>query len=82
MFERLFSNQVTSEVDKNQARRDVLKKSILDFIADDARRLHSRMGRNDQRKIDEYLTGVREIERRIELAESETEVDETYFRHQ
>ncbi len=79
VFERLFSNQVASEVDKNQARRDILKKSILDFIADDARRLHSRLGHSDQRKLDEYLTGVREIERRIERTENETEVDETYY---
>jgi hypothetical protein len=77
VFERLFSDKPSSEVDKNFARRQVLRKSILDFVSDDARRLQKRLGGNDQRKLDEYLNGVREIERRIELAERESAAGET-----
>ncbi len=65
VFERLFASGKPSEVDKGQRQRDLLQKSVLDFIADDAKRLQSKLGRNDNRKLDEYLTGVREVERRI-----------------
>ncbi|MEW4488882.1 DUF1552 domain-containing protein [Thalassoglobus sp. JC818] len=67
-FERLFSQGSSSEVDKSQKKREQLRKSILDFVSDDAKRLQNRLGRDDQKKLDEYLTGVREIERRIERA--------------
>ena len=72
VFERLFSNGRTSEVSVSQARRETLQKSILDFVAEDAKQLHRRLARADQRKLDEYLNGVREIERRIERSEAES----------
>lgn len=71
VFERLFSNGKQQETDKNKLRRDALKKSILDFIGEDAKRLQTQLGQNDKRKLEEYLTGVREIERQIERVESE-----------
>jgi len=74
-FERLFTNKNTSEADRSRAQREALKKSLLDFVAADAQKLQSQLGRNDQRKLDEYLTGVREIERRIERAEKESLAD-------
>src|SRR5690606_7900917 len=40
-FERLFAAGSAAEVEKSQGNRQLLKKSILDFVADDARRLHS-----------------------------------------
>ena len=40
-------------------------KSILDFALEDAQQLRGRLGLNDRRKLDEYLTSVREIEKRI-----------------
>jgi hypothetical protein len=65
VFERLFGGGKPSEVDNSQQQREALQKSVLDFIADDAKRLQSKLGRNDNRKLDEYMTGVREVERRI-----------------
>jgi hypothetical protein len=41
----------------------------LDFVAQDARDLQGRLGAADRRKLDEYLTGVREIEQRIRMAQ-------------
>ncbi|TWT58137.1 hypothetical protein KOR42_15080 [Thalassoglobus neptunius] len=67
-FERLFSQGSSAEIDKSQKKREMLRKSVLDFVSDDAKRLQNRLGRDDQKKLDEYLTGVREIERRIERA--------------
>lgn len=71
VFERLFSER-RSQIDQNLARRMAQQKSILDYISDDARRLQNQLSGSDNRKLDEYLTGVREIERRLELAERES----------
>ncbi|MBI2477400.1 MAG: DUF1552 domain-containing protein, partial [Planctomycetia bacterium] len=71
VFERLFSAGSGKPTDKEAARRQALKKSVLDFISADAKRLQNALGASDNRKLDEYLTGVREVERRIELAERE-----------
>lgn len=71
VFQRLFANGSAGESERSQAQRDALRQSILDYVADDAERIQRRLGRSDQRKLDEYLTGVREIERRIERSRSE-----------
>ncbi len=68
VFERLFSNQVKGEVETSRAKRERYQASILDFVAEDANRLKSRLGATDQRKMDEYLTALREIELRITRA--------------
>lgn len=79
VFERLFGNGKPKEMDASQQRRNALKKSVLDFIADDARRLQTKLGHSDQQKLDEYLHGVREVERRLEVASAgdplETDLD-------
>jgi hypothetical protein len=63
VFDRLFA--VGGVGDPATAKRDHARRSILDFVAEDARSLKTRLGTSDQRKLDEYLTGVREIEQRI-----------------
>jgi hypothetical protein len=68
VFERLFSDGRPGETEAQRSARRVAHKSILDFVSDDARRLEQRLGGADRRKLDEYLTAVREIERRIERA--------------
>jgi hypothetical protein len=69
VFERLFGAGKASERVQNFQHRQERQKSILDFVMDDANSLHRQLGRNDQQKLDEYLTGLREIEQRIERAE-------------
>jgi hypothetical protein len=71
-FERLFGSGNVSAEERSRAERDALRRSILDYVADDAQKLQKQLGGTDQRKLDEYLTGVREIERRIEHSEAET----------
>jgi Protein of unknown function (DUF1552) len=68
VFDRLFGNHVPGEDDRARAMRDYFNQSILDFVRDDANRLRSRLGSADLRRMDEYLTSVREIERRIQQA--------------
>ncbi|MEP6670463.1 MAG: DUF1552 domain-containing protein [Chthoniobacter sp.] len=69
VFERLFANSVPKEVSEGQKRREIYKKSILDFVLEDAKSLQSKVGGNDRQKLDEYLSAVREIEQRVEEAE-------------
>lgn len=64
-FERIFGSR---EAVATRARRNRFRKSILDFVADDASRLQTRLGGNDRQKLDEYFTSVREIEQRIDRA--------------
>ncbi len=68
VFDRLFAGDIARDVDKSKKRREAQRLSILDFVLDDARRLKARLGATDGRKIEEYLTGVREIERRLDSA--------------
>ena len=70
VFERLFGAGDSKERAASLGLRYASKKSVLDFVQQDARALQKYLGRSDRHKLDEYLTGVREIERQIEKAES------------
>jgi Protein of unknown function (DUF1552) len=69
VFERMFGSGDISLDAATRARRALYRKSILDLVQGDTQRLVRTLGPNDRRKIDEYLSAVREIERRIESAE-------------
>lgn len=73
VFERLF--QDASQGQDSHPLRQYYRKSILDFVAEDAARLQKRLGRNDRRKLDEYFAGVRELEQRIERMERQESSD-------
>jgi hypothetical protein len=68
VFERLFSNGDPYETTESRVRRERYKKSILDFVMDDASQLKTKLGAHDRLKLDEYLAGVREIEHRVNRA--------------
>ncbi len=70
VFERLFGAGNSKERASSLGQRYASKKSVLDFVAQDAKALQKYLGRSDRHKLDEYLTGVREIERQVEKAES------------
>jgi hypothetical protein len=75
VFDRLFASRNHDESAAARARRDLYRKSILDFVTDDASSLVRRLGTTDRRKLDEYLTCVRDLEVRIARAEDGTKVD-------
>ncbi len=75
VFERLFAGGTTQDVDRGQQQRIGLQKSVLDYIAEDAKQLQKKLGRNDNRKIEEYLAGVREVERRVGLGVASRPLD-------
>lgn len=69
VFERLFGAGSPDQRQANYGRRLRTQRSVLDFVLDDARTVSRQASRYDQRKLDEYLTSIRSIEKRIELAE-------------
>ena len=69
VFERLFGAGSRSERVENLKRRQKEQQSILDFVLEDASAIERKLNGRDRQKLDQYLTGVREIEQRIEKAE-------------
>jgi hypothetical protein len=69
VFDRLFRDEASElpEALRDEFRRR--RKSVLDFVRDDVKRLGRQLGTADQRKLDEYESGVRELERRIAFLE-------------
>jgi len=65
VFERLFGTGTPEERSKNLALRQRTNRSILDFIQEDAQSLSRKISAQDGQKLDEYLTSLRDIERRI-----------------
>ena len=77
VFERFFGNGNAGETRESRDRRGRYKQSILDFVMEDAKQLQKQLGVQDQRKLDEYFSGVREIEQRLEWAERASDEAET-----
>jgi Protein of unknown function (DUF1552) len=75
VFDRLFGAR--GEREGSASRRERRDRSLLDFVAEDARKLRDRIGVADRRKLDEYLAGVREIERRIDASRPVVEVGQS-----
>jgi Protein of unknown function (DUF1552) len=69
VFERLFGGGSFDERRRNFELRRAQQRSILDFIREDARLLGKQLNPHDGRKLDEYLTSVRDIERRVHRIE-------------
>src|SRR5882762_10093124 len=69
VFERLFGSGTPDERAQNLKRRQQEQRSILDFVMEDASAIERKLNGRDRQKLDQYLTGVREIEQRIERAE-------------
>ena len=67
VFERLFAGGTKREVDQGREARLAMRQSVLDYILSDAKNLQKQLGKTDSAKLDEYLTGVREVERRLEV---------------
>jgi hypothetical protein len=68
VFERLFGDGGTPEQRLSQVRED---KSILDSVREAVSTLQGRLGAGDRVRVAEYLDSMREIERRIQIAEKQ-----------
>ncbi|MBI4905511.1 MAG: DUF1552 domain-containing protein [Acidobacteria bacterium] len=71
IFERLFGTVDPSLPADVRARRALYRKSILDQARESTQRLAAELGGADKRRIDEYLTAIREVEQRIAAAEKD-----------
>ena len=71
VFERLFGDIDTSLSPEARARRLRYRRSILDLVGERTTELSATLGPADKRKLDEYLSSIREIEQRIERAEKD-----------
>src|SRR5215213_2590418 len=69
VFEKLFGGGTSAEREANLRQRLERRRSVLDFVLDDVKRLNRNLGRNDKQKVDEYLAGVRKLEQQIEKNE-------------
>jgi hypothetical protein len=65
LFDRLFGKGSIKEKGEAKLKRDKYKKSILDFVMEDAEKLKKGLGVNDNRKLDEYLYAVRQAEKQV-----------------
>jgi hypothetical protein len=67
IFNMLFGVEKDS---KETIRRRLSRRgSILDLVADDAKRVNHKLGSEDRNKLDEYLTAVRQVEERTKRAD-------------
>ena len=67
VFERLFGEGGTPEDRRAALQR---KASLLDWVMEDTERLRSDLGPEDRARVDQYLSSIREVERRIQKAEA------------
>jgi Protein of unknown function (DUF1552) len=66
VFDLLFDGFDPEATAADKARRLKYRTSILDYTLADAKRLHPKLGVSDQHKLDEYMTGVSELEKRLQ----------------
>ena len=69
VFERLFGQGGPGERSQQVQARLLARRSVLDFVLEDAKRTQRRLSGSDREKLDQYLTGVRDVEARIQRAE-------------
>jgi Protein of unknown function (DUF1552) len=72
IFERLFGDAGTTDPEVRLAMRQE-ERSILDALNEDVRALRVKVGGTDRAKIDQYLEAVRDVERRMQLAEKQAD---------
>ncbi|MBM62366.1 MAG: hypothetical protein CL484_05400 [Acidobacteria bacterium] len=70
VFERLFGDNETTDPAVREARR-LEQRSILDSVSADVVRLQDSLGSSDRLKLGAYLDAVRDVERRIQVAEAQ-----------
>jgi hypothetical protein len=70
IFDRLFGDAGSTD-----AKARLVYRSVLDAVAQDVRRLRGKLAAADRGKIDQYLEAVRDVERRIQLAEAQGDHD-------
>jgi len=68
IFDKLFTPVTSSSLEKQRAKLED-RVTILDAVRDQTSSLNKRLGLRDKEKMDEYLTSVRDVEKRIKKAQ-------------
>jgi hypothetical protein len=72
VFERLFGDSGSTDARVRMARLR-RQRSVLDSVTEEARRLGGSLGPSDRTKLTEYLDAIRDVERRIQTTESQSD---------
>jgi hypothetical protein len=68
VFDQLFAGSDPRESAAARAARVAGKRSLLDYVHEEARLLAGKLGRSDAAKLDQLLTGIGDIERRLDAS--------------
>ena len=79
VFETLFGDSGSTDRNVREARRRQ-HQSLLDAVTDKLLTLKRELGPQDQIKLDAFTESVRDVERRIEMAEAQNELELPDFR--
>jgi hypothetical protein len=71
VFERLFGNSDSTNAEERIPRIEN-ERSILDFVAESTTSLMTKLSASDQSKLTQYLDGIRDVERRIQMAQKQS----------
>ena len=66
IFDQMFSKEAQEKLVADLKR----KGSVLDDVLESAKKLNDRVGKRDQAKLDEYLSSIRDLEKRIQKQEA------------
>src|SRR6185503_66878 len=69
VFERMFGDGGSVAARRRELKKN---KSILDSVTEDIARLQRELGTSDRQTVDQYLDSIREVERRIQMAEQQS----------
>jgi len=81
LFDRLFRGKTPQQPDWSKSADETastlpessVEKSVLDLVRDDIKAMQRQLGFSDKRKLEEYLDGLRSIEKRISVAARDTD---------
>ena len=73
VFERLFGDGESTDP-AARLKRMRQDRSLLDYVTGDVAKLEPKLGARDKSKLDEYCESIRDIERRIQKAEQQTDI--------
>ena len=75
VFERLYGSLDTNLDPKVRTELNEDRRSVLDFVHERTSTLMGKVGPSDRRKLDEYLSAIRDIEKRIQRTEGEAALE-------
>jgi len=70
VWDILFGGLDPKATAEEQARQKIYRTSVLDYVLEEANSLNGKLGTTDRRKLDEYMTGINELEKKIQKSGS------------